>query len=141
VAPGGEGVLRYAPKGMSVIALRPLPWEAVAPGRAPGIRLAGAEDVFWYPILLLALGGLLTLRGRLRYMAFPVLVGAATAVMYGVTEGNVGTAYRHRGEFVWVAALLAAAAIQALASRRSPTPARRRRRGGSRLQLRRAAGV
>lgn len=141
VAPGGEGVLRYAPKGMSVIALRPLPWEAVAPGRAAGIRLAGAEDVFWYPILLLALGGLLTLRGRLRYMAFPVLVGAATAVMYGVTEGNVGTAYRHRGEFIWVTALLAAAAIQALASRCSRAPAGRRRRLGSRLQPRRAAGV
>jgi hypothetical protein len=28
--------------------------------------------------------------------------------MYALTEGNLGTAYRHRGEFVWVVALLAA---------------------------------
>jgi hypothetical protein len=109
-----------------VIALRPLPWEAIAPGRAPGIRLAGAEDVFWYPVLALALCGLFVLRGRLRFMAFPLLVGAATAFMYGVTEGNVGTAYRHRGEFVWVAALLAAAALQWMA-RRWPAQAHRLR--------------
>ena len=39
-------------------------------------------------------------------LAFPVLAGAATLAMYGLTEGNLGTAYRHRGEFVWVVALL-----------------------------------
>ncbi len=129
-----ESVLHYAPKGLTVIALRPFPWEAAAPDRAAGIRLAGIEALLWYALLALAIIGMTTLRGRLRYMAFPLLAGSATALMYGVTEGNVGTAYRHRGEFVWVVALLAAMGVQRLVQRRavarlsasSPRPRHRR---------------
>lgn len=114
-----ESILHYAPKGLTVITLRPFPWEAAAADRAAGIRLAGIEALLWYALLALAIIGVTTLRGRLRYMAFPLLAGSATALMYGVTEGNVGTAYRHRGEFVWVVALLAAMGVQRLMQRRA----------------------
>jgi hypothetical protein len=118
----GPSSVSYLPTGLTVIALRPYPWEARS-AASSGVRLAGVEALVWYPILLLALIGVTTLRGRLRYMAFPLLAGAATAVMYGLTEGNVGTAYRHRGEFVWVVALLAAMGAERLYRMRS---ARRR---------------
>jgi hypothetical protein len=113
----GESLVEYAPRGMAVILLRPYPWKATA-DTSQGLRLAAAETLVWYPLLALALLGVTRLRGRLRFMAFPILVGGATAVMYGLTEGNVGTAYRHRGEFVWVVALLAALAADDIARRR-----------------------
>jgi hypothetical protein len=114
----GTSALSYLPKGLTVIALRPYPWD-VRPSAASGVQLAGLEAPIWYAILGLALVGLTALRRRLAWMAFPLLVGAATAVMYGMTEGNVGTAYRHRGEFVWVVALLAALGAETLVRRRS----------------------
>jgi hypothetical protein len=112
----------YLPEGLTVILLRPFPWE-IGSGGSTGVRLAGAETVLWYPLLAIAIVGLVAVRRRLAVLAFPLLAGAATAVMYGLSEGNVGTAYRHRGEFVWVVALLAAAGAEriarALAGRRA----------------------
>ncbi len=65
--------------------------------------------------MALALVGLLGAWQHRRALAFPVLAGGAILVMYGLTEGNLGTAYRHRGEFVWVVALLAAVGAERLA--------------------------
>jgi hypothetical protein len=113
-----ESLVEYAPRGMAVILLRPYPWKATT-DPSPGLRLAAIETLVWYPLLAIALFGVTRLRGRLRYMAFPLLAGGATAVMYGVTEGNVGTAYRHRGEFVWVVALLAGVAVDHVVRRRA----------------------
>ncbi len=60
-------------------------------------------------MLVLALTGLFRIRRHLAPLAFPVLAGGAVLVTYALTEGNIGTAYRHRGELVWAVALLAAA--------------------------------
>lgn len=121
----GTSTVSYLPEGLTVILLRPFPWE-IGSGGSTGVRLAGAETVLWYPLLAVAIVGLVAVRRRLAVLAFPLLVGAATAVMYGLSEGNVGTAYRHRGEFVWVVALLAAAGVEriarALAERRAVDP-------------------
>ena len=118
----GTSTVSYLPEGLTVILLRPFPWE-IGSGGSTGVRLAGAETVLWYPLLAIAIVGLVAVRRRLAVLAFPLLAGAATAVMYGLSEGNVGTAYRHRGEFVWVVALLAAAGAEriarALAGRRA----------------------
>ncbi|MDQ3677323.1 MAG: hypothetical protein M3401_11060, partial [Actinomycetota bacterium] len=59
------------------------------------------------------------IRRHRRTLAFPVLAGGAILMMYGLTEGNLGTAYRHRGEFVWVVALLAAIGAERIAAWRS----------------------
>lgn len=103
---GAASSVRYLPTGVTVVALRPWPWESLS--ASVGIRLARAETLLWYPLLLLALVGAVTIARHRRTLAFPVIAGGAILVMYGLTEGNLGTAYRHRGEFVWVVALLAA---------------------------------
>jgi hypothetical protein len=113
--------VRYLPTGMTVVALRPWPWESSS--TSLGVRFARAEALIWYPLLLLALVGIAAIGRHRRTLAFPVIAGGAILVMYGLTEGNLGTAYRHRGEFVWVVALLAALGAERIA-------AWRRERGG-----------
>jgi hypothetical protein len=116
---GLSAELSYLPTGLTVIALRPWPWEASS-GSA-GVRLARVESLIWYPLLILALLGLTAVWPRRRVLAFPLLCGGAILVMYGLTEGNLGTAYRHRGELVWVLALLAALGLERVARRRRRT--------------------
>lgn len=99
--------IAYLPKGLVTVVMRPFPWEA-SESESAALKFASVETIIWYPMLLLALVGLLCIRRHLAMLAFPLLVLAGTAVMYGLTEGNLGTAYRHRGEFVWSVALLAA---------------------------------
>lgn len=96
--------LTHLPKGISVMLLEPfpLPWEG-----SLALRLAKVETLIWYPILMLAALGIPAALRKRRTMAFPLLAGVAVMVVYALTDGNVGTAYRHRGEFVWVIALLA----------------------------------
>ncbi len=109
--------MRYLPTGVTVVGLRPWPWESSS--ASLGIRFARAEALVWYPLLLLALVGITAIRRHRRTLAFPVLAGGAILMMYGLTEGNLGTAYRHRGEFVWVVALLAAIGAERIAAWRS----------------------
>lgn len=123
-APAGSGDetatnLRYLPRGVSVMLLEPLPWRG---GGGDGYALARGEAAVWYPLLLLALIGLPTAFRLRRVLAFPVIVGAGVCVMYALAEGNVGTAYRHRGEFVWVVALLATLGVRAIVRRYRPAP-------------------
>lgn len=96
--------LAHLPRGLSVMLLEPFP---VPFSGSASLRLARLESVLWYVLLLLAGYGLWHVRLHLREMAFPTLAGAGILVMYALTEGNIGTAHRHRGEFVWVVALLA----------------------------------
>jgi hypothetical protein len=118
VHPSAE--LSYLPKGVAVVALRPWPWE---PSRGSvGLVLARLESLLWYPLLLLAAVGLTTVPARLRVLAFPLLAGGAILVMYALTEGNLGTAFRHRGELVWIVLLLATLGLERLWRRRRVSP-------------------
>lgn len=112
--------LRHLPKGLSAMLLQPVPWET---GGSTTMQLARLEAIVWYPLLLLAVIGLWVSRQHLAALAFPVLAGGGILLMYALSEGNVGTAFRHRGEFVWVVALLAALGLQHLSGwreRRGP---------------------
>jgi hypothetical protein len=123
--------VNHLPRGLVAMIAEPFPWQA---GGSVYVNLARVQDLVWYPLLLLALLGLLTLRPRhLRVMAFPLLAGGAILILYALTEGNVGTAFRHRGEFEWVIAFLAAFGLIQLATWRS------RRRGASSPQAARPA--
>jgi hypothetical protein len=108
--------LSYLPKGLTVVALRPWPWESS--DGSVGVELARVETLAWYPLLVLALFGLGGAWRRRRALAFPILSGSGALVMYGVTEGNLGTAYRHRGELVWALVLLATLGAERLLRRR-----------------------
>jgi hypothetical protein len=113
--------LRHLPKGLAVMLLAPLPWQ-VHGNR--NVRFAAMETIVWYPLLALAVVGLACVRRHLRTLTFPLLVTGAVALMYGLAEGNFGSAYRHRGELVWAVVVLAghgAALLSARRRSRSPT--------------------
>ena len=114
-----EADLRHLPRGLVYVLLAPFPWDA---GENAAVDLARLETVVWYPTLFLAaIGIVIVLRNRdlTRRLLFPLLAGAGSLAVYALTEGNVGTAYRHRGEIVWAVALLATAAV--VRRRRQPS--------------------
>jgi hypothetical protein len=105
---GGDEVARnlaYLPRGISVILFEPVPWRS---GGSTALRLASFEAVVWYPVLALGLVGALTAWRRRDLLAFPVLVAGALVCMWALVDGNIGTAFRHRGEVVWAVVVLAA---------------------------------
>lgn len=107
----GRRELSALPKGLSVMLLEPYPWQTL---HSVELRLALAENLLWWPILGLALIGLTGAWRHRDVLAFPLLAGGSTALLYALSEGNFGTAYRHRGEFVWAAALLAGFGLRQL---------------------------
>lgn len=107
------------PIGLRVMVLDPLPWQSTSNFR---VNLAKIETVFWYPLLALAAIGLVAGRRRLSVLAFPILAGGGIFVMYALSEGNFGTAFRHRGETVWAVGVLAAVGAEALLRRRAGEP-------------------
>jgi hypothetical protein len=52
-------------------------------------------------------------------LAFPLLVGGALVCMWALVDGNIGTAFRHRGEIVWAVVVLAAHGLATVTGRRS----------------------
>ena len=105
--------VRHIPKGLAAMLVRPYPWERQS---SSGAGLARVETLVWYPLLALALLGVVVCirRRSMLYLVF-ILVGVST--MYALAEGNLGTAYRHRGEFVWTSVVLAAIAGEWLLDR------------------------
>lgn len=104
----GAGVLAdlaHLPRGLSVMLFEPYPWDA---NRNSRVVFAKLDTLLWYPILGLALVGLSQVRRHRRVLLFPTLVGIGVLIGYALSEGNLGTAFRHRGELVWIAAVLAA---------------------------------
>lgn len=111
---GGSSIgrnLKHLPTGLSVMLVRPFPWSDAA---SPGVRMAQIETVFWYPLLLLALVGLGSSWRARRILCYPLLFGGAILLTYALVEGNFGTAFRHRAEFVWVVALFAAFGVRSI---------------------------
>jgi hypothetical protein len=100
-----EANIKFIPRGLVATTLRPFPWEA-----SSGIALAfaRAENLLWYAVYVLAAIGLWTARRRLDVVAYPVLVLGGIFLVASVTQGNLGTAFRHRGQVMWVLAPLAA---------------------------------
>ncbi len=98
------GPVEQLVRGVGLVLLEPYPWSA---SDNPRLLPARAENVMWYPLLGLAAAGVWAGRRSLRVLLFPVLAGAALVGGYALVEGNLGTAYRHRGELVWAVAVLA----------------------------------
>lgn len=108
--------IAHLPRGLVVMLLEPVPWRA---GGTTQLRLARVEAVVWYPLLLLALVGLIRAVRYLRIAAFPLVAGGGILFGYALSEGNIGTAFRHRGELVWVVSFLAVFGAVTLIGRRS----------------------
>ena len=106
-----ESNLLYLPRGLALMLLRPYLWSDID---NPNLRLARLEHVVWYPLLLAAVAAVLALWRRRRVLLLPALIGAGSLLASALTEGNFGTAYRHRAELVWVLALAAAVGVHDL---------------------------
>jgi hypothetical protein len=114
-----EGIsVRSLPSGLVAVTLRPLPWDAAT---SSSMSLARLEAIAWGPLYLLALIGLGGAWRHRRVLAFPVVVGAGILLLSALTQGNIGTAFRHRGQVLWVVAILAVVGAQTLWARR-PRP-------------------
>lgn len=107
-----EGIsLRSLTTGFVAVTVRPLPWDAAT---SSSMSLARIEALAWGPLYLLALVGLIAGWRHRRVLAFPVLVGGGILLLSAITQGNIGTAFRHRGQVLWVVALLAVVGVQRL---------------------------
>jgi hypothetical protein len=102
---GGLADLEHLPRGLSVIALEPYPWTSF---RGYEVRLAQAELLVWYPLLIVSGFGMATVVRKRRELAFLAVTAGGMLVVYALYEGNFGTAFRHRSELVPALAVFAA---------------------------------
>lgn len=116
-----EPSLRHLPKGLIAVTLRPFPWEEPT---STGVSLARLENVAWVLLYLAAVAGVVLGRRAWAVMAFPFFFIGGFVASAALTQGNLGTAFRHRGQILWALVLLAAiGAAEVQARRRSDTGA------------------
>ena len=109
--------LSRIPTGIFNTMVRPLPWEATWSN--PDKHAAGLESPLWIVLYGLSIYGVWKHRCRLQQMVFPLLLIGAVAILGAMTHGNLGTAFRHRGQILFAFAVLAAGGLQAIADKRS----------------------
>ena len=97
--------MRHVPEGLVAVLIRPLPWD-----RATSIssQLAIVENVAWLALYVLAAIGVFHKRRSWRLLVFPIALGGVIIGIGALTEGNLGSAFRHRGQITWALAALAA---------------------------------
>lgn len=103
--------LRAVPRGVSATMLRPLPWESTS---SIGGTFARVENVLWFALYVFAILGVVRRWRTGSEVWYPVVLIAGFVALAAVTQGNVGTAFRHRGQIAWALVLLAALAVDSL---------------------------
>ena len=111
---GLRGDLESIPRGAVAVLLRPFPWEQRG---SIELRFAAMENLAWYALYALALIGLVLRWRVMRPLWYALSAATVVLAVSFVTQGNLGTAFRHR------------AAGAAGAGHR-----RRHRRGGNRVE-------
>jgi 4-amino-4-deoxy-L-arabinose transferase-like glycosyltransferase len=100
--------IRSVPNGLAAFYIRPLPWE-ITGENSLAFRLASVENILWLVGYGFALFGI---RPLWRQHPAMLVFGASYLLLIGlvasVTQGNLGTAFRHRNQVLWVVVLLAA---------------------------------
>jgi hypothetical protein len=114
--------LKYLPSGLKVMLLDPVPSQL---SRSRSLYLAFAEHLIWYPALLLCFYGALRRRRWTADLIFAGFLGVGLCSMWALAEGNFGTAFRHRTEFVWIVFLFAGLGIQQVIEDRNRLKSRR----------------
>jgi len=107
--------VKRVPGGLLDTLIRPLPWEA---SQNLGVLFAQLESILWVPMYALAIYGVWIHRKRYRLLAFPALLVFLIGLSGAVSHGNLGTAFRHRGQMLFALAVLAMGGIQAIADAR-----------------------
>ena len=114
--------LKYLPSGLKVMLLDPTPGQL---SRSRSLYLAFAEHLVWYPALFFCLYGVFRRRKWTADLIFAGFVGIGLCSMWALHEGNFGTAFRHRTEFVWIVFLFAGLGIQQIVEDRKAFIVRR----------------
>ena len=96
------------PRGFVATTVRPFPWEAT-----PNLEnlLARIENIIWYALYAVGIAGLVHSLRLPRLTLFPFVVTGIVIGIAAVSQGNLGTAFRHRGQVLWAVALLVGAFI------------------------------
>jgi hypothetical protein len=102
---GWRNDLLCAPSGLRLMLLDPFPNQL---SKSRSMIPAFAEHLLWYPLLGLAAVGMVRMRRWGPEIAYVALVGLGTIAMWALIDRNFGTAYRHRGEFLWAVVALGA---------------------------------
>jgi hypothetical protein len=117
--------LKQVPNGLAAFYFRPFPWEAR--GEKPlQFRLASIENSLWLFLYGFALFGIRPLwRLHPALLIFAASNFLLTGLVAAVTQGNLGTAFRHRLQILWVVALLTVVGGEYLWARRQAQRLRR----------------
>ena len=99
------------PGGLYDTMIRPLPG---GDGRSLTQVLAGWESLLWISLYGLAAYGLWVHGKGHRVLIYPTLLLFSLSISGAVTHGNLGTAFRHRGQVCFVLAVMAMAGVQAI---------------------------
>lgn len=98
--------LKKAPGGIIAFFLRPFPWEWNG-DRSLQFRAASMENLLWLVGYVLALFGLRPLwRMQPALLVFIASYCSLIGIVASLTQGNLGTAFRHRLQILWAVALL-----------------------------------
>ncbi len=110
-----SSALGRLPRGLVNTMLRPFPWEP----RWSNLEflLASFETLLWIVLYILSAHGLWRHRDNIQQLVFPVLVTGSIVLSGAVTQGNLGTAFRHRGQILFALAILSAGGLQAISDR------------------------
>jgi hypothetical protein len=98
------------PSGLLAVTLRPVPWEAEMSGRR---QAAGYESIIWLSLFVFAGVGAWVRRRESHVVVLPASLILAVTLSSAVTQGNLGTAFRHRGQILFALSILAVAGLQA----------------------------
>jgi len=103
-------LVAFAPIGMLYFVLVPFPWQAV-----DGLVVVAILQnvLIWYPVILFAILGVrdsMTIRGSRATVPLVTFVLAGFFI-YGLVEGNIGPAMRHRSQFQFILFALAGVAL------------------------------
>ncbi len=106
------GAMRFLPFGISFLLFAPFPWAIESP-----LQMAAMpETLLWYPLFVASLIGIRMAVGEGRAW-IPIAVLLCLAFIYALVEGNFGTAYRHRAQFMPIFFVFAGAGVDVIRAR------------------------
>ena len=109
-----EATLASFPHGLVSVTLRPFPWEADG---GFGRTAAALESPIWLLLILLSVVGIVAKWRSSDEAIFLMVQVALFTGAAAVTQGNLGTAFRHRGQVLVALAVLSMVGIEHLRDR------------------------
>jgi hypothetical protein len=104
--------ISYLPRGIAAFLWRPFVWE---PASSSSASMAKAETLIWWPVYLLAVAGVFyAYRRRRAVTVYLVLALGGLVGVDALIQGNLGTAFRQRGQLFFGLIVLAAVAAEPL---------------------------